>query len=74
LPLDWRTLGYLTGYRWNQGSFSLLSALLVKTAFHVSKLTREQVPEVLVDLKRRILGDFYVVQKRLVEGAVSTRM
>jgi predicted ArsR family transcriptional regulator len=33
-----------------------------KAAFQVSKLSREQVGEVLVDLKRRILGDFYIIE------------
>ena len=34
-----------------------------KAAFQVSQLSREQVGEVLVDLKRRILGDFYVIEE-----------
>lgn len=34
-----------------------------KAAFHVSKLSREQVGEVLVDLKKRILGDFYIIEE-----------
>jgi predicted ArsR family transcriptional regulator len=34
-----------------------------KTAFHVSRLNRDQVSEVLVDLKRRILGDFYIIEE-----------
>ena len=34
-----------------------------KAAFHVSKLSRGQVGEVLVDLKKRILGDFYVMEE-----------
>ncbi len=34
-----------------------------KAAFHVSKLSQEQVGEVLVDLKRRILGDFYIIEE-----------
>jgi predicted ArsR family transcriptional regulator len=34
-----------------------------KAALHVSRLTREQVAEVLVDLKRRIEGDFFVVEQ-----------
>jgi len=29
----------------------------------VSSLTREQVGEVLVDLKRRIQGDFYIIEE-----------
>lgn len=33
------------------------------TALKVSRLTREQVAEVLVDLKRRIQGDFYVIEQ-----------
>ncbi|HEY9878656.1 MAG TPA: methanogen output domain 1-containing protein [Leptolyngbyaceae cyanobacterium] len=34
-----------------------------KTALGVSNLTREQVAEVLVDLKRRIQGDFYIIEQ-----------
>lgn len=34
-----------------------------KSAMDVEKLSREQVAEVLVDLKRRIQGDFYVVEQ-----------
>lgn len=34
-----------------------------KAALGVSVLTREQVADVLVDLKRRILGDFYIVEE-----------
>ena len=34
-----------------------------KNAFGVTKLNREQVSEVLVDLKRRILGEFYVIEE-----------
>src|SRR5450432_2067878 len=34
-----------------------------KAAFQVSRLNREQVGEVLVDLKRRILGDFYIIEE-----------
>jgi len=33
------------------------------SALEVSKLSREQVSEVLVDLKRRIQGDFYVIEE-----------
>lgn len=32
-------------------------------AYRVDKLSREQVSEVLVDLKRRILGDFYIIEE-----------
>jgi predicted ArsR family transcriptional regulator len=32
-----------------------------RTALAVPKLTREQVADVLVDLKRRIQGDFYII-------------
>jgi predicted ArsR family transcriptional regulator len=35
-----------------------------RTALAVDKLDREQVARVLVDLKRRINGDFYVVEER----------
>lgn len=34
-----------------------------KGALNVSHLTREQVAQVLVDLKRRILGDFYIIEE-----------
>ena len=34
-----------------------------KNAFRVSRLNRDQVAEVLVDLKRRILGDFYIIEE-----------
>jgi predicted ArsR family transcriptional regulator len=42
-----------------------------KKAIQVDRLSREQVAEVLVDLKRRIEGDFYVIEEsedRLVLG------
>jgi predicted ArsR family transcriptional regulator len=42
-----------------------------RQALAVTKLTREQVADVLVDLKRRIEGDFYVVEQnddRIVFG------
>lgn len=34
-----------------------------KSALQVSKLSRSQVSQVLVDLKRRIKGDFYVIEE-----------
>ncbi len=34
-----------------------------KSALKVSNLSREQVSEVLVDLKKRIQGDFYVIEE-----------
>ncbi len=34
-----------------------------KRVLKVDRLTREQVPEVLVDLKRRIRGDFYIIEE-----------
>lgn len=34
-----------------------------KAALSVSTLTREQVAEVLVDLKRRIQGDFHIIEQ-----------
>lgn len=34
-----------------------------RAALAVTSLTREQVPHVLVDLKRRIQGDFYVIEE-----------
>lgn len=42
-----------------------------KQALQVSSLTREQVAQVLVDLKRRVQGDFYVIDEddeRIVLG------
>ncbi|MEQ1906722.1 MAG: methanogen output domain 1-containing protein [Pirellulaceae bacterium] len=42
-----------------------------RQALSVSQLNREQVAEVLVDLKRRIQGDFYIVEQteeRIVFG------
>lgn len=42
-----------------------------KAALEVTQLTRPQVAEVLVDLKRRIKGDFYVIEEnadRIVLG------
>jgi predicted ArsR family transcriptional regulator len=42
-----------------------------KRALQVDRLTREQVSDVLVDLKRRIQGDFYVIDEsddRIVLG------
>lgn len=34
-----------------------------KSALQVSHLSREQVAEVLVDLKKRIQGDFYIIEE-----------
>jgi predicted ArsR family transcriptional regulator len=34
-----------------------------RTAFEVSRLTRDQVTAVLLDLKRRIQGDFYIIEQ-----------
>lgn len=34
-----------------------------KAALHVSELSREQVAAVLVDLKKRIQGDFYIIEE-----------
>lgn len=34
-----------------------------KSALQVDSLSRDQVPAVLVDLKRRILGDFYIIEE-----------
>jgi predicted ArsR family transcriptional regulator len=42
-----------------------------RAALQVDRLSREQVAEVLVDLKRRIQGDFYVIEEneeRIVLG------
>lgn len=37
--------------------------VMYKTALGVSNLTRDQLAEVLVDLKARIQGDFYVIEE-----------
>ena len=34
-----------------------------KSALSVSKLSRQQIADVLVDLKRRIQGDFYIIEQ-----------
>lgn len=34
-----------------------------KSGFRVPRLTRQQIADVLIDLKRRIQGDFYVVEQ-----------
>lgn len=34
-----------------------------KSALEVSQLTREQIADVLVDLKKRIQGDFYIIEQ-----------
>jgi len=34
-----------------------------KSALEISKLSREQVADVLVDLKKRIQGDFYIIEQ-----------
>ncbi len=34
-----------------------------KSALQVSNLSRDQVAQVLVDLKRRIMGDFYIIEE-----------
>ena len=34
-----------------------------KNALHVERLNREQVGQVLIDLKRRIQGDFYIISE-----------
>ncbi|QLE54799.1 methanogen output domain 1-containing protein [Nostoc sp. TCL26-01] len=47
-------VGYRTGQHVNQ---------LYKNALQVSNLSREQVTAVLVDWKRRIQGDFYVIEE-----------
>lgn len=36
---------------------------MYKSALEVSNLSREQVSDVLVDLKRRIEGDFYIIEQ-----------
>ena len=45
-----------------------------KTALDVENLTREQVSAVMVDLKRRIQGDFYVVEESDEKIVLGNRM
>lgn len=45
-----------------------------RAAFEVSQLSRQQVAQVLVDLKRRIDGKFYIIEassEKIVQGAES---
>ena len=42
-----------------------------KNALGVSNLNRQQVSDVLVDLKRRIQGDFFIILRK--EGILSNR-
>jgi predicted ArsR family transcriptional regulator len=45
-----------------------------KAALNVSSLTREQVADVLVDLKRRIEGDFYIIEQDDEKIVLGNRM
>lgn len=45
-----------------------------KQALEVSQLTREQVADVLVDLKRRIKGDFFVIEQTEEKIVFGNRM
>jgi predicted ArsR family transcriptional regulator len=63
------TLQEVVGLREAAGYISVVGARLgdhinhqYKTALAVDRLTREQVAAVLVDLKRRIQGDFWIME------------
>lgn len=45
-----------------------------KDALAVSKLSRDQVADVLVDLKRRIQGDFYVIEQNSEKIVLGNRV
>ena len=76
-----RTLEDVVGLEHAQGFFSAVGQRLgdqidrqYRAALGVASLTRQQVADVLVDLKRRIQADFYVVEQnddRLVLGSRS---
>jgi predicted ArsR family transcriptional regulator len=65
------TLQDVVGVEEASGYISIVGAavgekldLTYKSALQVERLTRHQVAEVLVDLKQRIKGDFYVEEER----------
>jgi hypothetical protein len=64
------TLEEVVGLEEASGYISIVGAAVgeeidrqYRRAFEVSSLSREQVTAVLVDLKRRIAGDFYVIEE-----------
>ena len=64
------TLEDVVGLKEASGFFSIVGHNLgdqmnsdYRQALGVSRLSHQQVPEVLVDLKRRIRGDFYVIEQ-----------
>ena len=64
------TLEDVVGLREASGYISVVGSAIgshidreYRNALSVSRLTREQVAEVLVDLKRRIQGDFFVIEE-----------
>jgi predicted ArsR family transcriptional regulator len=65
------TLEEVVGVREASGFVSLVGQRMgdeigadYRRALEVDRLSREQVTQVLVDLKRRIQGDFYVIEER----------
>jgi predicted ArsR family transcriptional regulator len=72
------TLEHVIGVEDASGYISVVGATVgesidgaYRKALHVAQLDRQQVSEVLVDLKRRIAGDFYIIEateERLVLG------
>ncbi len=68
------TLEHVIGVEDASGYISVVGATVgesidgaYRKALHVAQLDRGQVAEVLVDLKRRIAGDFYIIDA--TEGA-----
>lgn len=72
------TIEDVVGLRDASGYMSVVGQLVgdqinadYKAALHLSELSREQVARVLIDLKRRIEGDFYIIEEsedRIVLG------
>jgi predicted ArsR family transcriptional regulator len=65
------TLENVVGISEAEGYISVVGGLIgeqldraYRDAIQVDRLSREQVGQVLVDLKRRIQGDFYIVEER----------
>lgn len=65
------TLEEVVGIEEAEGYISVVGGLIgesldsaYRRALQVEKLSQEQVGQVLVDLKRRIQGDFYIIEER----------
>ncbi len=64
------TLEDVVGLKDASGYFSVVGQMVgdqlntdYRAALHTDRLSREQVTQVLVDLKRRIEGDFYIIEE-----------